>query len=143
MARMNGLQSVINKMKAYAPRIQRREATNMNTTRPTIYPLAVEAEVIEALRLVYDPEIPVNIYELGLIYDIEVDNHGFVDIEMTLTSPACPVAGTLPGEVEEQSASGRGRDQCPCGADLGAAVEHGPHVGRSASWSLGFSKGES
>lgn len=72
----------------------------METTRPPIYPLAVEAEVIEALRLVYDPEIPVNIYELGLIYDIDVDTHGFVDIEMTLTSPACPVAGTLPGEVE-------------------------------------------
>ncbi len=72
----------------------------METTRPPIYPLAVEAEVIEALRLVYDPEIPVNIYELGLIYDIDVDAHGFVDIEMTLTSPACPVAGTLPGEVE-------------------------------------------
>jgi len=72
----------------------------METTPPPIYPLAVEAEVIEALRLVYDPEIPVNIYELGLIYDIDVDAQGFVDIEMTLTSPACPVAGTLPGEVE-------------------------------------------
>ncbi len=74
----------------------------MDTKLPTVYPLAVEAEVIEALRLVYDPEIPVNIYELGLIYDIDVDTHGFVDIEMTLTSPACPVAGTLPGEVEAQ-----------------------------------------
>ena len=74
----------------------------MSTSQPTIYPLAVEAEVIEALRLVYDPEIPVNIYELGLIYEVDVDNHGFVDIAMTLTSPACPVAGTLPGEVENK-----------------------------------------
>jgi FeS assembly SUF system protein len=66
----------------------------------TIYPLAVEAEVIEMLRTVYDPEIPVNIYELGLIYEIDVDEHGVVDIDMTLTSPACPVAGILPGQVE-------------------------------------------
>jgi len=60
----------------------------------------IEAEVIEALQSVYDPEIPVNIYDLGLIYDIDVDEAGAVSIEMTLTSPACPVAGTLPGEVE-------------------------------------------
>lgn len=70
------------------------------TTPPKVYPLAIEAEVIEALRLVYDPEIPVNIYELGLIYDIDVDEYGAVDVDMTLTSPACPVAGSLPGEVE-------------------------------------------
>lgn len=73
----------------------------METTTPAkVYPLAIEAEVIEAMRLVYDPEIPVNIYELGLIYDIDVDEYGAVDVDMTLTSPACPVAGSLPGEVE-------------------------------------------
>lgn len=71
-------------------------------TKPQIYPLAIEAEVVEALRTVYDPEIPVNIYELGLIYDIDVDNYGNVDIDMTLTSPACPVAGTLPGDVQRK-----------------------------------------
>ena len=60
----------------------------------------IEAEVIEALQSVYDPEIPVNIYDLGLIYEVDVDEAGAVSIEMTLTSPACPVAGTLPGEVE-------------------------------------------
>ncbi|MGO8671580.1 MAG: SUF system Fe-S cluster assembly protein [Capsulimonadaceae bacterium] len=65
-----------------------------------VYPLAIEAEVIEALRNVYDPEIPINIYELGLIYEINVDEHGVVKVVMTLTSPACPVAGSLPGEVE-------------------------------------------
>jgi len=65
-----------------------------------VYPLAIEAEVIEALRNVYDPEIPVNIYELGLIYEIDVDEFGVVLIRMTLTSPACPVAGSLPIEVE-------------------------------------------
>lgn len=75
----------------------------MITERPKVYPLAIEAEVIEALRTVYDPEIPVNVYEMGLIYEIDVDEYGAVDIEMTLTSPACPVAGSLPGEVEAKA----------------------------------------
>ena len=57
-------------------------------------------QVIEVLRSCYDPEIPVDIYELGLIYDVDVDPAGRVRIQMTLTSPACPVAGSLPGEVE-------------------------------------------
>lgn len=60
----------------------------------------LEAEVIEAIRTVFDPEIPVNVYDLGLIYHIVVREDATVGIEMTLTSPACPVAGTLPGEVE-------------------------------------------
>jgi FeS assembly SUF system protein len=61
---------------------------------------AIEVGVVDALCTVYDPEIPVNIYELGLIYDITVGREGDVKVEMTLTSPGCPVAGTLPGEVE-------------------------------------------
>ena len=64
--------------------------------------LMIENDVVEALRTVYDPEIPVNIYELGLIYDVAVAQTGFVDVLMTLTSPACPVAGSLPGEVEQK-----------------------------------------
>jgi FeS assembly SUF system protein len=56
--------------------------------------------VIEALRTVYDPEIPVNIFELGLVYKIDVDDHNAVHIDMTLTSPMCPVAETLPDEVK-------------------------------------------
>ena len=63
-------------------------------------PEDVENAVVETLKTIYDPEIPVNIYELGLIYDIEVQEGGAVHIKMTLTSPACPVAGSLPGEVE-------------------------------------------
>ena len=55
--------------------------------------------LIEALRTVMDPEIPVNIYDLGLIYRLEVDDRGKVEVDMTLTAPACPVAGTLPKEV--------------------------------------------
>jgi len=58
-------------------------------------------EVAEHIRNVYDPEIPVNVYDLGLIYDIQVDDQKNVHILMTLTSPACPVAGILPGEVED------------------------------------------
>ncbi len=62
--------------------------------------LLIENQVIETLRTCYDPEIPVNIYELGLIYDVKVEPSGEVHIRMTLTSPACPVAGSLPPEVE-------------------------------------------
>ena len=62
-------------------------------------------QVIDALRTVYDPEIPVNIYELGLIYDIAIDENGAVAIEMTLTAPGCPVAGSMPGTVQEAVAA--------------------------------------
>jgi FeS assembly SUF system protein len=62
--------------------------------------LVIEAEVIEALRNCFDPEIPVNIYELGLIYEIKVDSSGSVEVQMTLTTPNCPVAQSLPEEVE-------------------------------------------
>ncbi len=62
----------------------------------------LEGKIIEALRQVYDPEIPVNIYELGLIYGIEIAADRSVKILMTLTSPGCPVAGSLPGEVERR-----------------------------------------
>ena len=59
----------------------------------------LESEIVEAIKKVYDPEIPVNIYELGLIYKIDIQEDGDVEITMTLTSPFCPVAGSLPKEV--------------------------------------------
>ncbi len=59
--------------------------------------------VIEQLQTVYDPEIPVNIYELGLIYDVEVDDDGAARIRMTLTTPMCPAAEELPPEVETKA----------------------------------------
>lgn len=62
--------------------------------------MSFEDQIIAALKKVYDPEMPVNIYELGLIYGIEVDEAGAALVRMTLTAPNCPVAGTLPGEVE-------------------------------------------
>ncbi len=60
----------------------------------------LEARIVEALKTVYDPEIPVDIYELGLIYDVSIDAEARVKLQMTLTSPHCPVAESLPGDVE-------------------------------------------
>lgn len=68
--------------------------------------------VVEALKGCYDPEIPVNIYELGLIYGIYINDGGAVNIDMTLTSPACPVAGSLPPEVEGKIKSIPGVKTC-------------------------------
>ena len=61
----------------------------------------IKSKVIEAVKKIYDPEIPVNIYELGLIYKIDVDEKNKVNVDMTLTSPNCPVAESLPNEVKE------------------------------------------
>lgn len=58
--------------------------------------------IVAALKTCYDPEIPVDIYELGLVYGVDVDEGGRATVRMTLTSPACPVAGSLPGEVEQK-----------------------------------------
>jgi FeS assembly SUF system protein len=57
--------------------------------------------IINALKQVFDPEIPVNIYDLGLIYEVLIDDNYFVDVKMTLTTPGCPVAQTFPGTVEQ------------------------------------------
>jgi FeS assembly SUF system protein len=65
----------------------------------------LEERVLAVLRSVFDPEIPVNIYELGLIYDLQISPAGEVAIRMTLTSPACPVAGALPEEVRSKVAA--------------------------------------
>jgi FeS assembly SUF system protein len=62
----------------------------------------LEYDIIQTLKTCYDPEIPVDIYELGLIYRIDIHPDGLVEIDMTLTSPACPVAGSLPLEVERK-----------------------------------------
>ena len=61
--------------------------------------VATEVQVVEAMRTVYDPEIPVNIYDLGLIYTNDIAENGNIDITMSLTAPGCPVAGEMPGMV--------------------------------------------
>jgi FeS assembly SUF system protein len=75
------------------------DPVNMADLRPRI---------IEALRTIFDPEIPVNIYELGLIYDVLVDQEGVAGVRMTLTAPACPAAQTLPVEVRDKAKSVEG-----------------------------------
>ncbi len=75
----------------------------MDDTTATAGPVDMadlEARIVEALKTVYDPEIPVDIYELGLIYDVRIDQEAKVKLRMTLTSPHCPVAESLPGDVE-------------------------------------------
>ena len=82
----------------------------MNELTPTLQlsPLeqiqaqALESAIVEVLRTCFDPEVPVNIYDLGLIYGIDVAPGGRVAVKMTLTSPMCPVAGSLPPEVERR-----------------------------------------
>jgi FeS assembly SUF system protein len=80
--------------------------------------VAGEESVVEALKGVFDPEIPVNIYDLGLIYNLAIHDSGNVDVTMTLTAPACPVAGSLPKEV----------------ADVVAAVEGVGEVAVTITW---------
>jgi FeS assembly SUF system protein len=71
----------------------------------TFEAMALEEKVIEVIRTCYDPEIPVNIYELGLIYEVKVEPNALVNIKMTLTAPSCPAAQSLPIEVESKVGS--------------------------------------
>ena len=72
----------------------------MNEEKPT--PAQIESRAIQVLGTIFDPEIPVNIYELGLVYEVKSDEYGYVKIRMTLTSPNCPVAESLPAEVNSK-----------------------------------------
>ena len=84
------------------------EAPEASTATVVTDPSDVENGIVDALKTIYDPEIPVNIYELGLIYDVDIQEGGAVKVKMTLTAPGCPVAGTLPGEVEAKVAAAPG-----------------------------------
>jgi FeS assembly SUF system protein len=83
-------------------------ATNASPLADPVKTLELKPHVVEALSTVYDPEIPVNIYDLGLVYALDVDDAGAVRIRMTLTAPGCPVAQTFPATVEQavESVSG-------------------------------------
>jgi FeS assembly SUF system protein len=84
------------------PRTAEIPATAASDPLRSIEYKLLEGRIIEALRQVYDPEIPVSIYDLGLIYKIAIADDKSVKITMTLTAPGCPVAGSLPGEVEKK-----------------------------------------
>lgn len=89
------------------------EATNSPVpARPHLDPALLESHIVDALRTVYDPEIPLNIYDLGLIYDLKVDDEGRVEILMTLTSPGCPVAQTFPDTVAANVEAVEGVSSC-------------------------------
>lgn len=77
-------------------------ATTTAAEQPAVSEEELRDEIIAVLRTIYDPEIHVNILDLGLIYVLDIDEHGHVEIEMTLTAPACPVAGTFPSVVESR-----------------------------------------
>jgi FeS assembly SUF system protein len=74
--------------------------------------MELENKIVEMLKTIYDPEIPVDVYELGLIYEVKISPEQEVEIDMTLTSPNCPVAETMPKEVEEKVASVEGVKSC-------------------------------
>ncbi|MEN8761772.1 MAG: iron-sulfur cluster assembly protein [Thiogranum sp.] len=86
-------EQIVNLTRAGEQPARKREPEITGNTR--------EERIVSAIRTVYDPELPVNVYDLGLIYSIEQEKPGCVGIQMTLTAPACPVAGTLPGMVEQ------------------------------------------
>ncbi|MEZ5769398.1 MAG: iron-sulfur cluster assembly protein [Paracoccaceae bacterium] len=94
--------------------------------RPSTTDHPLYDQVVEACRTVYDPEIPVNIYDLGLVYTIEITDEGVVNLLMTLTAPGCPVAGDMPGWLQdavgpvEGRAASQCRDHCdpPWGMDM-------------------------
>jgi FeS assembly SUF system protein len=80
---------------------QTREIEGTPLVKPSTTEHPLYEAVVEACRTVYDPEIPVNIYDLGLVYTVEIDEAGVVDIIMTLTAPGCPVAADMPGWVQD------------------------------------------
>ena len=93
--RSNGLTSMVHHIKSYARQLgEKKETTNVPEDYRDI--------MVREIKEIYDPEIPVDIWELGLIYTLDIDDEGKVNITMTLTSPACPVAGSLPLEVQER-----------------------------------------
>ena len=86
---------------AYSVQTSEEEVENVELIKPSSTDHSLYPEIVNACKQVFDPEIPVNIYDLGLIYTIEIDEHGQTLILMSLTAPGCPVAGEMPGWVSE------------------------------------------
>ena len=100
---------------------------------------ALKPAIIAAISTVFDPEIPVNIWELGLIYDVAVDASGVALITMTLTSPGCPAAQSLPAEVGSKVKGVAGVDRREGRCRVGTRVDEGSDVGgrQAAAWGCG------
>ena len=94
----------MNDVQGYAPSSHQSEVTAPSAMQADELRVLTDS-IIAALKTVYDPEIPADIYELGLIYNVDIDDSRFVKIEMTLTAPACPVAGEMPSWVENAVAA--------------------------------------
>ena len=109
------------------------KAANMETTSalPPEETERLGGEIVAALKTVFDPEIPADIYELGLIYKVDIKDDRRVDIEMTLTTPNCPAAGELPKMVENAVASVPGVGVVKS-IGLGSGMDAGPDVRRGA-----------
>ena len=90
-------------------------------------------DLVAALKTVYDPEIPVDIYELGLIYRLDVDDDRNIEVDMTLTAPGCPVAGDMPGWVENAVSSVPGVGQVKVKLVFDPPWDMSPHVRRGAA----------
>jgi len=86
-------------MVAISVKFNRTAETGRETAALPEY-ASLQEHIIAAIRTVYDPEIHVNVFDLGLIYELRIDKQGIVFVDMTLTAPTCPVAGSLPGQVE-------------------------------------------
>ena len=83
-------------------KVEKESAKNTDSQETVVTKKVLENAIVDAIKTVYDPEIPVNIYELGLIYEVNIDDDFNVEIVMTLTTPNCPVAESLPQEVEDK-----------------------------------------
>ena len=101
-------------------------------------PDELKPRVIEALRTIFDPEIPVNIYDLGLVYDIEIGPQGEVLIRMTLTAPGCPVAQSFPGTVEYEVMQVPGVTQATVDSGAGIPPWSPEQMSEAARLQLGF-----
>ena len=82
--------------------VSNSDRNNNPTMEDKANKISLENKIINVLKTIYDPEIPVDIFELGLIYEVKIDDNNKVDIDMTLTSPNCPVAESMPKEVEDK-----------------------------------------
>lgn len=82
------------------PTVDEKEASDGDQQIKGLSEEILKEQIVLALKTVYDPEIPVNVYDLGLIYNVDVDANGMANVTMTLTNPGCPVAHTFPGQIE-------------------------------------------